>query len=180
MLRAFLTLFMALFALTQLLPTSSMADEILSVTSYLSYRTCDRKTSGETSCVGRSATTYYRLQFAEADAQVVYEFFRDDVAKNLDNTEIVNKLIREALHAEDFPSELTLEGFTIKLAENPSEGTDFPVGEDEIVYLKVRVRLKDGGRSFDWIRRGSVPLVRLLNNGTILAQDLGQDMVVSS
>lgn len=146
-----------------------MAEPSVAVTAYLSYRVEETGTSGDSLAEGRPATNYYRIYFNESDAREVYQFFRDDVARQHDRAEIIIKLIREALHQEDFPASILLEGFTIRLGEEPAEGTDFPLGESAYVYRKVRVALEEGGRSYDWVRGRGEDQVRLLGKGRILA-----------
>lgn len=135
-----------------------MSQDVLPVSAYLTYRL------GE----GESNTTFYRIHFHEDDAREVYAFFRDDVAAKHDRAEIMNRLIRGALDAEGFPTRIQLEGFTIQLGEEPSEGTDFPVGPEAYTWVRVRIRHPDGSKGYDWIREGADPDLRLLGEGELV------------
>lgn len=156
----------ALGLLLATLTQAAPAVRVLAVTNMLEYRTGP----GPAGEPGREAAVYYRISFQEADAREVYDFFRDDVAAKRDEAEMGNKLIREALRAEDYPATLHLLRHRIQLGDQPEEGTAFPApGEPgAITYDKYRTRRADGSRWFDWVRRGSDPAVRLLGEGELV------------
>lgn len=160
-----LSLLVALLALV--ISAAHAAPRSLAVTNFIEYRTG----AGPAGEPGREAAVFYRIFFKEADAREVYDFFRDDVAAKKDESEMGNKLIREALRAEDYPATLHLLRHRIQLGDAPEEGTAFPAPDEPgaITYEKYRVRLESGARSFDWVRRGSEPPARLLGKGTLVA-----------
>lgn len=148
------------------------AQESVSLTCYLAYETVERAGPAEVVPQGRAGMVYYRIWFRPDDAREIHDYWYARAGDERDESEIVNKLMREALTQEDYPSRLMLRAFRIELGDEPAREIEYPGAGDEgeIVYTKVRVVLEGGGRSVDWMRAGSSGEARLLGKGRIVAE----------
>lgn len=119
---------------------------------------------------GEAQAVFYRISFRPEDAQDVYDFWKKDGSENRDRAEIVNKLVREALIQEDYPTWIRLEEFSISIdSREPVRASYLPSeGDAPLDYQKMRVRTPGDGRSLDWVRRDGDETVRLLGKGELL------------
>ncbi len=139
------------------------------ITIYLDYQTCDPLSPHEVARKGRRARVFYRLHLPPEDAEEVYRFFIEDVTAKLDDTEIANRMIKEALATDGYPRQLTMHCMEFSFDSQESHSIEFPQAEKALVYQRVPVELPNGSHSQDWVRTLGGSSLRLLGKGKILA-----------